>query len=256
VTGPDPTLISVVDVASISRLERPETTNLAAAEVARMAEALRALDANDWSRATACEGWDVRAMAGHVLGMTETFTGLGTMARMMWAASRSAGDGPLVDALTALQVRATAGLTTAELVERLEVSGPVAARWRHRRRLMRRIPMKQELDDGTTETWRLGYLVDIILTRDTWMHRSDLAEAVGTPMNLTAEHDGRLIADVVAEWARRHGRPFTLHLTGPSGGMYRQGTGGDELALDAVTFCRILSGRSSGHGLLTQAVPF
>ena len=121
---------------------------------------------------------------------------------------------------------------------------------------MRRLPMKQELGDGTTETWRMGYLLDIILTRDTWMHRSDLAEAVGTPMTLTAEHDGRLIADVVAEWARRHGRPFTLHLTGPAGGTYRQGTGAAELTLDAVTFCRILSGRGTGDGLLAQPVPF
>jgi uncharacterized protein (TIGR03083 family) len=252
----DPTIMSVVDVADITPIERPESTTLAEAEVARMADALRVLGAHDWSRSTACEGWDVRAMAGHVLGMTETFTGLGTMARTMWAASRSAGDGPLVDALTAIQVEATAGLTTDELVERLALAGPVAARWRHRRRLMRRIPMKQELDDGTTETWRLGYLVDIILTRDTWMHRSDLAEAVGTPMTLTAEHDGRLIADVVAEWARRHGRPFTLHLTGPAGGTYRHGSGGDELTLDAVTFCRILSGRGTGDGLLAQPVPF
>ena len=33
-------------------------------------------------------------------------------------------------------------------------------------------------------------------------------------MELTAGHDGRLVADVVTEWARRHGQPFTLTLTG------------------------------------------
>lgn len=61
----------------------------------------------------------------------------------------------------------------------------------------------------------------------------------------------------MAEWARRHGRPFTLHLTGPAGGAYVQGPGdGAELTLDAVEFCRILSGRATGDGLLGRRVPF
>jgi hypothetical protein len=88
------------------------------------------------------------------------------------------------------------------------------------------------------------------------MHRVDITRATGREMVLTADHDGRLVADVVAEWARRHGQPFTLHLTGPAGGVFTQGTGGDELTLDAVEFCRTLSGRANGAGLLTQEVPF
>ncbi len=61
-------------------IERPETTRLAEDEVARMVAALRQLDADDWTRPTDCPRWDVRAMAGHVLGMTETFSGLGKLA--------------------------------------------------------------------------------------------------------------------------------------------------------------------------------
>lgn len=38
--------------------------------------------------------------------------------------------------------------------------------------------------------------------------------------------------------------------------MYTRGDAGEELALDAVEFCRILSGRAQGTGLLTQPVPF
>jgi hypothetical protein len=34
------------------------------------------------------------------------------------------------------------------------------------------------------------------------------------------------------------------------------GTGGEVITLDAVEFCRILSGRASGAGLLAQEVPF
>ena len=73
---------------------------------------------------------------------------------------------------------------------------------------------------------------------------------------LTAEHDGRIVADVVAEWARRHGQPFTLELTGTAGGTFDVGTGGESIALDAVEFCRLLAGRGEATGLLTTIVPF
>jgi hypothetical protein len=84
------------------------------------------------------------------------------------------------------------------------------------------MPMKEEVD-GQTETWKLGYLLETILTRDPWMHRVDIARATGRDLVLTPDHDGRIVADVVAEWARRHGQPFTLELTGPIGATYVNG---------------------------------
>jgi hypothetical protein len=135
-------------------------------------------------------------------------------------------------------------------------AGPVQARWRGTRRLLRAVPMPNELHDGTTETWRFAFLLDVVLTRDTWMHRIDVATATGRPLELTPAHDGRIVADVVAEWARRHGQPFRLHLTGPGGGEFTHGSAGEELTLDAVEFCRTLGGRLPGEGLLAQEVPF
>jgi hypothetical protein len=117
------------------------------------------------------------------------------------------------------------------------------------------MPMKEEVG-GKSETWRMGYLLDVILTRDPWMHRVDIARATGRDLVLTPEHDGRIVADVVAEWARRHGRPFTLTLTGPAGGTFVAGNGGESITVDAVEFCRTLAGRADGSGLLTQEVPF
>ena len=75
-------------------------------------------------------------------------------------------------------------------------------------------------------------------------------------MRLTADHDGVLVGDLVAEWAFRHQEPYTLHLTGPAGGSWSLGTGGPRLELDAVEFCRTLSGRVHGDGLLAVSVPF
>ena len=124
---------------------------------------------------------------------------------------------------------------------------------------LRHVRLRNQPIDETgsaTETWLLGYLVDVILTRDTWMHRVDIARATGRSMVVTADHDGVLVADVVEEWADRHGLPFTLHLEGPAGGTWSRGSGGPEYRLDAVEFCRILSGRAPGDGPLTTEVPF
>jgi hypothetical protein len=118
------------------------------------------------------------------------------------------------------------------------------------------MPTKQDAPGGGKETWKLSYLLDVILTRDTWMHRVDICRATGRSMALTAEHDGRIVADVVAEWARRHGQAFTLHLAGPAGGDFTAGDWGEEITIDAIEFCRTLSGRATGAGLLTQEVPF
>jgi uncharacterized protein (TIGR03083 family) len=247
---------AALDADRIRPIARPETEALAAVENARTAAALRALEPADWARPTDCPAWDVRALAGHVLGQTEGATGVRRLLSMVRAGAALAGDGPLVDGLTAAQVAANAHLGTDELVDRLAAAGPVQARWRARHRLLRVAPVEHRPPDGPPERWRMGYVFDVILTRDTWMHRVDLARATGRPLELDAAHDGRIVADVVAEWARRHGRPFVLHLTGPAGGTFTRGTGGEELSLDAVEYCRILSGRAPGEGLLGRQVPF
>ncbi|MEJ2859780.1 maleylpyruvate isomerase family mycothiol-dependent enzyme [Actinomycetospora flava] len=246
---------TAVRTADVPPIARPECVALGAAETARTADLLAALRPDEWRAPTDCPAWDVRAMAGHVLGMTETFTGARRMMTDMTRGGRRAGDGPFIDGLTSLQVEANAGLDTAELVRRMETAGPRQARWRGRVRLLRAMPSKEEIN-GATETWRLGFILDVILTRDTWMHRVDVSRATGRTMVLTPGHDGRIVAHVVAEWARRHGRPFVLHLTGPAGGTFTQGTDGPTITLDAVEFCRILSGRAPGEGLLATEVPF
>ena len=118
--------------------------------------------------------------------------------------------------------------------------------------------MKVPVEIGSiSEKWTIGYLVDIILTRDIWMHRVDLAAATGTEMQLDSTHDARIVAEIVAEWARRHGQPFDLHLTGPAGGRFSAaGADAPALELDAVDFCLTVSGRLPGEGLLAQDVPF
>jgi hypothetical protein len=118
---------------------------------------------------------------------------------------------------------------------------------------------KLAVDGPVHETWKLGYLIDTIYLRDLWMHRVDTAHALDRPLELSADHDGRIVADVVAEWARRHHKPFTLELTGLAGGTYINAPDthdAEHSSIDAVEFCRTLAGRAPASGLLNTIVPF
>ena len=237
-------------------LPRATAMRLAATEYRRFADLLRRLPDPDWGKPTECPGWDVRAIAAHALGMVEMAASMRENNRQVRLARERGGN--FLDALTALQVDERAGMTPSQITEQYAARSPKAARARRfTPGLIRRrpIPIPQHVGDHA-ESWTIGYLIDIILTRDPWMHRIDITRATGAAHDLTANHDGVLVADVVAEWAARHGRPYTLRLTGPAGGQWSHGSGGPDIEMDAVEFCRILSGRGAGDGLLAHEVPF
>jgi len=248
--------IVATPVEQVPALDRTQAAVLAAAENDRFVALVSSLTAEDWTKQTDCPAWDVRALASHVLGAMEANVSMREFVRQLRVGKKAAGDRPDIDGMTEVQVRERSHLGPAALVERLTVLGPRAARARKRVPApMRRLPLKVEVEK-VMETWRLGYLVDVIMTRDTWMHRIDIARATGHRLQLSADHDGRIVSDVVVEWARRHGQPATLNLTGPAGGAFTQGDSGEDITMDAVEFCRTLSGRAPGSRLLAQAVPF
>jgi uncharacterized protein (TIGR03083 family) len=249
------TMTTTDDVPRSPVLERDTAMRLAATEYDRFLGQLRLLRDADWAAPTTCPGWDVRTMASHVLGMAEMAASLREQVHQQRAAARAGGG---IDALTGVQVRERAHLSPTELMERLAVVAPRAVRGRRRMPgLLRRRAMPEEQVVGAgREKWTFGFLVDVILTRDPWMHRLEIAQAVGRPPELTPDHDGVLVADIVAEWASRHGSPYSLHLTGPAGGSWSAGDVGTHLELDATEFCRLLSGRGTATGLLAEPVPF
>ena len=241
-------------------LDHDLAMRLAAGEYARLLDQLRSLTPQDWSRPTSCPGWDVRAMACHLLGMAEMSASLRQQIHQMRTAGRAGG--VFIDALTALQVGERRHLTAAQIVQRLTEVAPRAVRGRRRTPGVlrgRTMPQDQPVSSkpgSEQERWTIGFLVDVILTRDAWMHRTDIADATGAVLEQTAEHDGVLVADVVQEWAARHGRPCRLVLTGPAGGTWSWASGGPDLRHDAVAFCRALAGRAPADGLLATQVPF
>jgi uncharacterized protein (TIGR03083 family) len=242
-----------------SNLDRATAKRLAATEYTRFVDTAAAIPADRWHDPTDCVGWDVHAVVAHILGMVEMAASRREGIRQNRAAGIAVGraGGLFIDALTDLQVREHTHLTPEQLVALLRRRAPKAARARSRTPgfILRRARPGAAVVNGKPDPWAFGYLIDTILTRDPWMHRVDLCRATGTPLHLTADHDAVLVADAVAEWADRHGRPYLLHLTGPAGGTWSFGTGADRLELDAVEFCRLISGRGAKSPMDTH-VPF
>jgi uncharacterized protein (TIGR03083 family) len=236
--------------------DRDLAMRLAATEYERFTEVVQGLSGDDWAAATDCPAWSVRDIVGHVLGSMQMAASLREQLSQVMAARARGGD--LTDALSAEQVHRCAGLTSDQVAASLAKAGRRAARGRRRLpAVVRRRPLPVPVTVGdTTERWTLGYLIDAVLTRDTWMHRIDVCRATGRAPHLTADHDGLITDDLVNEWADRHGQPYRLVLGGPAGGTWSRGTDGTELRLDAVEFARAISGRGRREGLLSVAVPF
>ena len=252
---------SVKQIRRISRATDAREVALGAYE--RLLELLEQLEPEEWCAPTECPGWDVAAMVGHLIGAGKAGASLREAFRQERWARRHAGefDGNSLDATNELQVRDHAGLSPQERIAELRRVAPAAVRGRMRlpgplRRVQLRLDQGGSNAPGMPTTLSFGHAMDVIYTRDVWLHRIDIARATGRPVDLDGGSDRRIVEDVVAEWAERHGRPFHLTLTGPAGGAFQQGRGGPHLELDPVEFCRILSGRAPAAGLLATRVLF
>lgn len=251
-----------------------EAMRLAETAYARFAGVVENLDDADWDQPTDCDGWDVRDLVGHVVGAMRSSASMREFVSQQREIKRrvAAEGGVQTEVMTQVQLDRTAALTRDELTVECRALVPRATAGRRRvpAPLRRLVTFPVEIG-SLRERWHLGFLLDVILTRDAWLHRIDVCRAIGAEPELTPEHDGRIVADVAAEWARRHGQPYRLTLTGPAGGTFggepgseggaAAGTEGggadvDRIELDAVEFCRIVSGRATGTGLLATEVPF
>jgi len=239
-----------------ARIARREARVLADEEFVRFAETVSSLTPDEWAMATDCTGWDVRKMALHVLGSSDAQASIRVFMhqfRRGLPLNKEIDSHHFVDGLNELQIREREHLSNDDLVGQLRVIGPKAVKGRWGTPApMRYFP----LPFGPPIGWvPLKYLLDVGFTRDIWAHRIDIHEAIGRPMRLSADHDGRLVADIVAEWSGIHGQPFELVLDGPAGGKFIQGVEGERIEIDALDFVRTLAGRLPGAGVLSNPLP-
>jgi uncharacterized protein (TIGR03083 family) len=253
--------ITTIDVARLEPLTHHDAMDLQRYELECTLRMLRSLDGGAWSTPTDCPAWDIRAMYQHVLGACEAGASMRENVHQLrrGRAYRKHHGGPLEAALSEVQVHERTDLNPAQVVERLTAIAPKTVRGRRRTPAVIRNHAKMAVDGPVHETWKLGYLIDTIYLRDLWMHRVDVAHTLSQPLELSADHDGRIVADVVAEWARRHGQPFVLELSGAVGATFvcdAETAGATRFSLDAIEFCRTLAGREQATGLLATVVPF
>lgn len=248
---------AAIEMTTIRRINHDEAMAITAVENRKFTRQLRSLDDGDWTKQTACELWDVRSVAAHVVGSAAGQISPREFLRQVRAGKpvvKEIGATYWWDGMNQIQVRERSELTADELIAEWERNAEPAriARSKMPRPLARLPLLKLPPPVGRQ---RLAYLFDIGFTRDTWCHRMDIAIATGRPMDLDREHDGRIVADIVAEWAATHGQPFVLELTGPAGGAYTSGTGGEVISIDTLAFISILAGRAEGSGVLSNTLP-
>ena len=248
--------MSTTSTAGVTRIDRSEARGLAAAEFEKFADLAASLTPAEWETDTDCVGWDVRTMALHVLGSADAQTSplvfLHQLRRGL-PLNKVIDSHHWVDGLNELQIRERSQLSNDEVVAQLEMVGPRAVSGRFGTPLpMRYLPVPF----GEPIGWKpVNYLLEVGFTRDVWAHRIDIHAAIGRPMELDAAHDGRLVADIVGEWAELHEEPFDLHLTGTAGGTFSQGLGCEQVEMDALDFIRTLAGRLPGTGVLRHPLP-
>lgn len=264
------------EAAAIPPAGPDEAAGFARVELDRFLTLLDSLEPSDWERPTYCTRWNVRQIVSHLAGATSVFADrdrvlersapwlegkaaepgqsmasyladLSGMPLERRRSYRDAGFNPL-DTLTQWQVDERAGASPTELIAELRASGPKAIA--NRPQLPDTLRSLQ-LPIGTGVRVPLMVFVDVILPRDMWMHRMEIALATGHEIVRTADHEGRLTALVMRDLARRltpvlQDTSAVYRLTGPDGGAFRYGPDAApqaQITVDTVDFHLIASGR-------------
>jgi len=121
-----------------------------------------------------------------------------------------------INGVNRLQVEERADKATAELVDEFRQNGQLAVNKRQKLPLPIR---KIHLPMGELGLASFEYLMDVIYPRDQWMHRYDICTATGKEMVMTQEHDGRIVALILLDIAKKlkkrlAQRTIVLQLTG------------------------------------------
>ena len=233
---------------------------LAEEEFVRFAAVVDALlGPTTWALPTDCDAWDVRHVALHVLGSGDAQASFPEFVHQLLRGvplNKEIDSHHWVDGMNELQIRERAHFSNAELVAQLAEVGPRAVQGPMADPVARALP-PDPVRAARSAGRRSSTCSTSASPGTSGPTASTSAGATGRDVNPTADHDGRLVADIVGEWASIYGLPFELVLEGPAGGKFSQGTGGEgeRVEIDAIEFIRVLSGRAPGTGVLSNPLP-
>ncbi len=223
-----------------------EGADLAEAELAATLDLLYRLAPGDWIRPTVCARWTVHDVVAHMLGQIEETVRPWRAPLRVVRGRRRHPELSRIDAHNECQVDDYRALPGPVLTDRLtRFRQRLARAIRERPRLLRAVRVPTPFPE--TRWLRLGYLSGVLLPRELWMHRADVAAAVGAPFT-PDEHDRRIIElavrDLGLSWT---GPPLVLRLTGAVDAAWLLGSGdpAGTVRADAVRYLRALAGRGS-----------
>jgi uncharacterized protein (TIGR03083 family) len=237
-------------IASAERIlytNADEAHRLMTEAFARFMTLIESLHPDNWSKPTPCTAWDVHDMVAHQAGGYLSGVSYREMLRQYTRIPRP-GQLP-EDAINALQVGERKHMSPADLIAELKRVGPQAIHnWAYGFRAIKWITVPHPI----AELLSIRYLMWVIHSRDTWMHRLDICRATDRPFEQTREHDGRIVELVVLDAAKKlnkrlNGRAIMLNLTGIAGGRWQIGEGAPtaQMEMEALDFNIFISGRFS-----------
>ena len=209
-----------------------------------MNEQLAALTDADFARETDCAGWRVRDIVAHLAGSAEEMKWPWGFPLRIVRGHHRYPEMANLDARNQIQIDDLRALDDAALIAHYREQQPTALTGARR---MPALLRKAKAPSGLpgVPPINIGYLFDVICTRDIWMHAIDIEQATGAPRVL-GPYDGEVIAqifrDLCIEW---RGPTIELQLTGASSMRWMVGTGPvtAKATADAIEFCRLLAGR-------------
>ena len=170
-------------------------------ELSRIQALLGGLDPAEWLRPTDCAGWSVRDVVAHMIGENEELSRPTRLIRRIRAARRLAGtnDG---DGRSERQIRDRAERSAEQRMAELaywgrkatlaaeRIPGPL-----HRMRGSVFFPAVRGAPENT-----IDYFIRVLMPREAWMHRTDIAIATRRPVGIGA-HDGEVVRQVIRDLA-------------------------------------------------------
>lgn len=239
--------MTAVLAEQIGRADRPRCRVHRDAELQAWHELLVSIQGAEWLRRTVCDEWDVADIAGHLIGQAEDVNRPLSFPRRYRKAKRVYPGVLRIDAHMMIQADEHRGTPPDELRATFDSAWAKATRKISRNpELIRRLSMTVDGVDGFKPS--LGYIHDILLARDLWMHRDDVCQALGRPFD-AGPYAEEIVAQVMYDV---DGGPFwgdrpavEVELTGQGGGTYRLGKGqsAGRATVDAVDYMRTVSGR-------------